>query len=1099
MDAGPVSDVCVRSALIPGVVALTAPSNNGPASPPVDSIAGWRLEELLGSGGLSEVWSARSEDGLQAAVKLLRDPTPDESDVRRFLREGQFLLGAVSEGLPRCLGFGSDPTPYVILEALEGRTLAALVDDQGALSADRVIAIAEALLGAVAQLHRNGIIHRDIKPTNLFLTTRGALKLLDLGLARGPFGSGTTTLGDVMGTWTYMAPEQVVGGEVDHRCDLFAIGVTLYELVSGSLPVSAQTPLEQLEAHRDGQRVPVVARVPDIPPRLARIIERLMAWDPDGRPRSASIALAMLLGRRLGPGQAQGHNRADLIGRAAALGGIEAALDARMTVVLLGGAGSGIQRIRTRAIERALARGFDIIGVRGVGRGVGMQMLDALGLQLSQYMDRTPVTVAEIHSGLARLAAEGPLLLVIERADEAGAGVVADLASLVNAVPGLAVVVTAERDPTPFDGHRVTLRPLTPSETERLAAALLGTSGCPAGLGPALHRVTNGLPGLISVAVRELVERGALWTEGLDENGRERWLLDRTVGVAPAVGLARLFGRDIARLPAPARRLLEVMAVAGQATNIEALLGVVPEERSVVVPSLLDAGLVVVEAHADGERLEVSHPGIAMLVIRQLSSSQRRQLHARLADVLADRPDAMWLEHRIRWHRAHGAVGSEAAGRLLALGEDLRLRGQLGAAADVLEAAVQTQPLPAQAAVIHLARGRCFLAMSRWMEAQTALEDARRYAQGAGVTDTAAHATVWLAEVLTIRGDSARATATVDGLLQDPMEEHPADVRVRALVTATELRRRAGNPEAAHLLIHRAIALSGRMSDTGLRMHAEAALANLLVEGGRVVEGRDILLPFADHLRFTGRAHLLVPVLYRVAVAWRRSGRVDRALEALDEAADVCRYTQRPHDRALERVGRAGVLLAVGALAAAESALLEARVEADLDAPSALRLAFRDVQLGLRMARDDNTAALAVAQLAEAEASRAGHATDAAFHLGVVGVLTADGDAIDAALAVLSVAGDRRHAARLLMAGAAVGRDKAVFSAAEQEARASGDQFLLLHALHAGGSPAHRVEARALVQQLMRHVPAAWKAHFRSRTMVSWALPAAMARSLRSG
>ena len=193
------------------------------------------------------------------------------------------------------------------------------------------------------------------------------------------------------------------------------------------------------------------------------------------------------------------------------------------------------------------------------------------------------------------------------------------------------------------------------------------------------------------------------------------------------------------------------------------------------------------------------------------------------------------------------------------------------------------------------------------------------------------------------------------------------------------------------------------------------------------------------------------------------------------------------------------MLLAVGALAAAEAALLEARVEADLDAPSTLRLAFRDVQLGLRMARDDNTAALAVAQVAEAEAARAGHATDAAFHLGVVGVLTADGDAIDTSLDLLGVAGDRRHAARLLMAGAAVGRDKAVFSAAEQEARASGDQFLLLDALYVGGSSAHREEARALVQRLMPHIPAAWKALFRARSVVSWALPGSTPRSLWSG
>jgi len=310
---------------------------------------------------------------------------------------------------------------------------------------------------------------------------------------------------------------------------------------------------------------------------------------------------------------------------------------------------------------------------------------------------------------------------------------------------------------------------------------------------------------------------------------------------------------------------------------------------------------------------------------------------------------------------------------------------------------------------------------------------------------------------------------------------------VRALVTAAELHRRAASPSRALRYVRRAIAVAEAEEIERLQLLARASLANILLESGRVNDGRQHLLAYADHLRFTGRTHLLVPVLYRLGVAWRRFGRIDRALDALDEALDVCRYGQRPYDRAQERVGRASVLLAVGDVASAEATLHEARVEADLDCPSSVRLAYRDVQLSIRLARGDTAAALAVAQVAEAEATRAGHAIDAAFHLGMVGVLTANGEAIDQALDQLTAAGDRRLAGRLLLSGAALGGDVEVFAAAEQEARTSGDRFLMLEVLHVGGSSAHRKEARVICDHLLPHIPSSHVATFRARPVVRWA------------
>ena len=1058
------------------------------ARPPVRSIGRWQLGHHIGAGGLADVWSAVRDDGARAAIKVMRDPAAGPREVRRFLREGRYLSGAGVPGLPRCMGFGEEPVPHVILEALDGCTVAEWLDRHGAFSVERVLSLAERLLEVVSHLHRQGIIHRDIKPGNLFLTRSGGLKVMDLGLARDAASTGTTTLGDVLGTWAYMAPEQLVGAEVDHRCDLFSVGVTLYEMLTGHLPLSSRTPLGQLEALRDGKRIPVLVRVPEVPDGLARAIEQLMAWDPDGRPPTAAIALAVLVGAS----HTSGASRVPIIGRAAALGALEAALDARMTVIVLGGTGSGLQRMRGRAIERATIRGFDVIGVRAGETAHGLRLLDSLALQLARFVDTVPETVPGLAANLSALSAESPLLLVVEQVDRASAGVRRDLARLLEAVPDLAVIMTAERDPVGLHGHRVELRPLSALETERLVAAILGASGCPAGLGPILHRATRGLPGLIALAIRELVERGSLWAEGVDELGRPRWHLDRRTPVDPTVGLARLYGRSIARLPPAARRLLEVLAVAGQYTGLEAILEVAEVSRAEAVPPVVDGGLVHIEAHPDGERAALAQPGTGTLLARQLSPLRTAEIHAGLASALARAPDAVWLEPRIRWHRAHGLGGARAADELLELGEDLRLRGQLGAAGDVLDVALQARPTAALSAAVHLARGKAFAAMSRWAEAGEALELARGRALKAGVVDIDADAGVWLAEVQTARGDSVLATSTIERVLQMLEAVHSPDIEVRALVTAAELHRRAAFPEAALRLVRRAVAVARAESDESLELQARAAEANLLLERGRIAEGRKHLVAFADHLRFTGRTHLLVPVLYRLGVAWRRSGRIDRALEALDEAADVCRYAQRPHDRALERVGRAGVLLAVGDLDQATRVLGQARVEADQDCPSSLRLAYRDVQLSIRLARDDAAAALAVAQVAEAEAARAGQASNAAFHLGMVGVLTANGEAIDEALDQLATAGDRRLAACLLLAGAALGRDREVFAAAEHEARTSGDRFLMLELLYIGGSSAHRVEAKALCEHVLPHIPSALAPAFRARTVVRWAQPSSV-------
>jgi ATP/maltotriose-dependent transcriptional regulator MalT len=176
----------------------------------------------------------------------------------------------------------------------------------------------------------------------------------------------------------------------------------------------------------------------------------------------------------------------------------------------------------------------------------------------------------------------------------------------------------------------------------------------------------------------------------------------------------------------------------------------------------------------------------------------------------------------------------------------------------------------------------------------------------------------------------------------------------------------------------------------------------------------------------------------------------------------------------------------VGDLEGTASLLKAARVALDPDASTFHRIQYREVQAHVRLIAGDRQAALAVYQVAETEATRAGLASSAAFFLGMVGVLTADGDAITDAMEVLGTAGDRRLAARLLLYGGTVGGDAEILESAERGARASGDVFLLLEIFHASGTAAHQEEAKALAGRIFAEVPLPLQESFQRLPAIKW-------------
>ncbi|HSO38479.1 MAG TPA: serine/threonine-protein kinase, partial [Labilithrix sp.] len=261
----------------------------------------WQIEDLLGAGGMAHVFVARHRNGRRVAIKFMRpELTLEPSLVQRFLREGYVANKIEHPGAVAILDddVAEDGTPFLVMELLVGQTLRERLAS-GPLPLDEALRAIAEVLDVLAVAHDKGIVHRDLKPDNLFQTEKGEIKVLDFGIARlkeharSEFetGSGTT-----LGTVGYMPPEQARGltGEVDARTDVWAIGATLYALITGRPVHEAATVNEALLLAMTTPVPPMRSLLPRLPPAVQVLLDRALAFHKDQRYPSARAMKAAL-------------------------------------------------------------------------------------------------------------------------------------------------------------------------------------------------------------------------------------------------------------------------------------------------------------------------------------------------------------------------------------------------------------------------------------------------------------------------------------------------------------------------------------------------------------------------------------------------------------------------------------------------------------------------------------------------------------------------------------------------------------------------------------------------------------------------------------
>ena len=296
-----------------------------PASSQVDELAQrlqaavgdtYKVERTLGAGGFAVVYLLRDLNlKRKLAVKVLApDLITSKTVLERFRREAETVAQLSHPHIVPLHFIGQkDDLVYLAMECIEGGSLADRIEKEGKLPAEDVVRIVSEVASALAYAHKRGVIHRDIKPHNVLIEAETGRSLVtDFGIARTAEGSSLTASGMMVGTPAYLSPEQVTGGAVDHRADIYALGVMAYEMLTGQPPFTGPTPTAVLMMRLSSAPQPIAKLRPDTPPALRDAIDGMLAQDPEVRFQSAAEVVRALGGATPASG---GHPTAEFVTR----------------------------------------------------------------------------------------------------------------------------------------------------------------------------------------------------------------------------------------------------------------------------------------------------------------------------------------------------------------------------------------------------------------------------------------------------------------------------------------------------------------------------------------------------------------------------------------------------------------------------------------------------------------------------------------------------------------------------------------------------------------------------------------------------------------
>lgn len=655
----------------------------------------YRLEAEIGRGGMAVVYRARDELlDRPVAVKLVTAERLGAPDREHLLREARLAARLNHPNIVAVYDAGEvDGAPFIVMELVEG----ASAFRQRPTALGDVLAVARQLCLALAHAHEHGVVHRDLKPENILRAGTDTVKLTDFGLALAP-ASRVTSDGVIVGSVFYLAPEQVHGGAVDGRADLYALGVLLYEWTTGELPFVAEEALAVITHHLYAPVIPPRAKVPSLPPALDRLIVRLLSKSREDRPASA---LEVLESMETPEAWSSGETQADIptlerIGRGPIAGrgselrqarGLWARAAAGKTQTLLVSGEPGIGK--TRLVQELVALA-EVSGGRVLQGWCYARTAEPFG-PFKQILRTVVADLAPVVAAAPEFVAAGVLTLVPEyqprfpdihlplSVDTAGdqqrqfEAVAILLSSLSQQTPVLLVVEDAHwADSGTLDLFRylvqqtrerrvlfvLTHREVEPQDARRLHEVLhdfrRGNLAVPLPLRRLDRRQTEAMlasllgeaaaPG-VGDAVYGVTEGNPFFVEevcrALAESGAlvhadGRWQLPDSRKLRVPVNVRVAIADRLQALPSETRRALEVAALCGQQFEVDVVRRAVPLDEASASESFEPAlrAKVIEEVPGDPAAYRFTHMLIPATIAEDLPAPQRRQLHARQAPAL---------------------------------------------------------------------------------------------------------------------------------------------------------------------------------------------------------------------------------------------------------------------------------------------------------------------------------------------------------------------------------------------------------------------------------------------------------------------------------
>jgi hypothetical protein len=940
-------------------------------------IGGYVFMREIGSGGMARVLLAKDPAGNLVALKVLRK-SRFKTGLVRFRREFRALSRIHHPNVIRVETYGDlHGHPFIAMEYVDGPDLHSLIRSFRTWEPEkrwrRIEEILIDLCRALSAIHRRGLVHRDLKPSNVLINREGVCKLTDFGIVKDLDPSQDPHLSTTLvGTWAYASPEQITGNPIDHRSDLYSLGVILFAMLTGKRPFVANDMAGYLALHRD-RPAPAPRDVNhEIPEHLDEICRRLLQKAPRDRYQSAQEILYRLEAeeRQPLPSVADGWE-APLVGRdleIEAIGNAVAALTMQRggVLVLEGDDGSGKSRLLLTAVERARNLGLPFhrdefrreTPVFAVSTRIVREVLAELGNRAPKSLQVDLDSFVEGEAGkdarqglydvareaLALALDDAPRVLILDDLHEAQPRELHLLSFLIRQLVGneqapLLVVTTlrpkanaaadamAAGEGLGIEPQEVDVGALS---REDLATILFGMVGDTVGarvLAQRLHKETEGNATFVTEFLRSLLAQGVIKQEG---QGHVLTVRDDEIATGHLeipIGVRQMMKSRLDAVERQDRRALEVLAVAGREIDLDVLLDVLDEDEEVVLDALdrlLAAGIVRERRSGDVVFHQVTHRKFADVVYRDLDAERRSWLHRKVAAALelhyANNPGALEVvgEHYRqagdagRAYRYLVAAAKRNADRSL-VQEAWELTDKAGTLEDSAMADLPPADFRAYRRDLLSVRANVLYNKAEWLDAETTYRAVLALAEEDGDAKAACEARLKLAVVLRRRSrhDDSRLFAE------------------QALEASRRLHYREGVAEALHCMA--ALAWAEGNLDECERLASEG----LLVAQGTALGER--------------RAELLLAL----TAAQATRGHLAAATSGLTEAEGIFRELRLKRQRCLALANIAELLTWQGEpLQARQRAHVALELARELDyklgltvAPRAMSMAAADLGL----------------------------------------------------------------------------------------------------------------------------------------------------------